>query len=121
MAAWNELTQQQRDEVLDLLAAQRDWAGAMARLGNLGRAIAAKYAGNVETTLASLDAGEIPAYDAGQGQEPLTKADLLALVGYAIDSSATPDNSPGSYNTAYHRALYVRAAGLYNTLQQGRG
>lgn len=88
----------------------------MARMGNLGRAIAAKHAGNVETTLALLDDGIIPNYDSGKGEEPLSKADMLALVGYAIDSSATADGASGSYNTAYHRALYVRAAGLYNTL-----
>jgi hypothetical protein len=120
MAAWAALTQQQRDEVVQELSAVREWSGAMARLGNLGRAIAAKHAGNVESTLGTLDAGEIPVYDAGVGQEPLTKADLLALVGYAIDSSNTTDNAAGSYNTNYHRALYVRAAGLYNTLQQGQ-
>jgi hypothetical protein len=121
MAAWSELTQQQRDEILDLIKAQRDWSGAMARLGNLGRAIAAKYSGNVETTLASLDAGEIPVYDATRGQEPLTKSELITLVGYAIDSSNTADGAAGSYNTGFHRALYVRAAGLYDTLQQGQG
>lgn len=121
MAAWNELTQGQRDEVTDLLKAQREWAGMMARLGNLGRAIAAKYSGNVETTLGALGAGEIPVYDASQGQEALTKQDLASLVGYAIDSSNTADGASGSYNTNYHRSLYVRAAGIYNTLQQGNG
>jgi hypothetical protein len=121
MATWAQLTQAQRDEVTQELTAVREWAGMMARLANLGRAIAAKHAGNVETTLALLDAGEIPVCDVSQGEEELTKAELLTLAGYAIDASATPDGSPGSYNTAYHRAMFVRAAGLYNTLQQGNG
>lgn len=122
MAAWSELTQQQRDEVQDMLRAQREWSGMMARLGNLGRALALKYNGNVETTLAALDAGEIPVYDSGQGQEPLTKAELIDLVGYAMTSSEVEQGgeSPTSYNTNYHRALYVKAAGLWNTLQQGQ-
>ena len=119
MAAWNELTQPQRDEIIDLLKVQREWSGMMARLCNLGRALALKYNGNVETTLAGLNAGEIPVYDASLGQEALTKAELADLVGYAITSSVTTEAAAGSYNTDYHRALYVRAAGIYNTLQQG--
>lgn len=120
MAAWNALTQQQRDEVSDLLKAAREWAGTMARLNALGQAIGLKYTGNVETTLGSLDAGEIPVYDAAKGEEAITKAELQNLAGYAITASATPDGSSGSYNTNYHRALFIRAAGLYQTLQQGQ-
>lgn len=123
MAAWNELTQQERDEVSQCLAAVREWSGMVARLCNLGRAISQKYAGNVETTLGNLDAGDIPVYDSGRGEEALSKADLMTLVGYAMQSSEyvqseTP-GTPTTYNTNYHRALYVRAAGLYNTIQQG--
>jgi hypothetical protein len=120
MATWAQLTQEQRDEITAVLAAQREWSGMMARLCALGRAITSKYVGNVETTLVSLDAGAIPVYDAGQGQEALTKAELQTLVGYAMTSSETADGSSGSYNTNYHRGLYVRAAGLYNTLQVGK-
>jgi hypothetical protein len=121
MAAWNALTQQQRDEITDLLKAVRSHAGQVARAHALGRAIASKYVGNVETTLSSLDAGDIPVYNASVGEEPLSKADLITLVGYAMTASETPDNSSGSYNTNYHRSLYVKAAGLFNTLQQGQG
>jgi hypothetical protein len=121
MAAWNALTQQQRDEITDLVKAVRAHAGQTARTHALGRAIASKYVGNVESTLTALDAGEIPVYDASNGEEPLTKSDLVTLVGYAMTASETPDNSAGSYNTNYHRSLYVKAAGLFNTLQQGQG
>lgn len=120
MGTWAQLTQGQRDEVADLIMAVREWSGMMARLANLGRAISAKYVGNVETTLSGLDAGEIPISNPEQGQEALSKADLLSIVGYAIDSSQTTDGASGSYNTNYHRGLYVRAAGIYHTMQQGR-
>jgi hypothetical protein len=120
MATWAQLTQEQRDEITALLTAQREWCGMMARLCALGRAITSKYAGNVETTLASLDAGSIPVYDASQGQETLTKDELINLAGYSDVSSRTSDGSNGSYYTNYHRALYVKAAGLYNTLQVGK-
>lgn len=121
MAAWNSLTQQQRDEVMQELEAVREWAGMAARLHNLGRAIASKHSGNVEATLAALDAGDIPVYDAGLGQEPLSKADLSTLAGYAIDYSNPTEGATPSFNTPYHRALYVKAAGIYNTIQQGSG
>jgi hypothetical protein len=121
MATWASLSQSDKDKILDAMGASRAWAGEMARLCALGRAIAAKYTGNVETALSGLDAGAIPVYDATQGQEQLTKAELINLVGYAMTSSETPDNSAGSYNTNYHRALFVKAAGLFNTLQKGQG
>lgn len=120
MAAWGSLTQQQRDETAELLKAVRSHAGQVARAHALGRAITSKYVGNVETTLAGLDAGEIPLYDASKGEEPLTKADLINLVGYAMTASETADGSAGSYYTNFHRSLYVKAAGLFNTLQQGQ-
>jgi hypothetical protein len=120
MATWASLTQEQRDEVIQELGAIREWCGMAARLHNLGRAIAAKHSGNVETTLAGLDAGDIPVWDAAQGQEPLSKADLLTLAGYAIDYSANTDGASPSFNTPYHRGLYVKAAGLYSTIQQGQ-
>jgi hypothetical protein len=127
MATWAQLTQQQRDEITDLLKAVRLHAGQVARAYALGRAIVSKYVGNVETTLAGLDAGDIPVYDASKGEEPLSKDDLMTLVGYAIDSSAgtQPMNQgspihPTTYYSGYHQNLYVRAAGLFNTLQQGQ-
>lgn len=113
---WNELTQAQRDEVITLMEAVRLWAGQVARLGNLGRAISSAYVGNVENTLAALDAGEIPITNGVQGADLLTKQDVLSLVGYAIDSSSTADGSSGSLNTNYHRSLYAKAAGLLNLL-----
>jgi hypothetical protein len=121
MATWASLTQAQRDEVVQEIAAVREWSGMAARLHNLGRAIAAKWSGNVETTVASLDAGDIPVYDAGLGQEALSKADLQTLAGYAIDYSVATDGATPSFNTPYHRALYVKAVGIYGTLQQGQG
>lgn len=118
--AWADLSQADKDKVSNLLKATREWAGMVARLGNLGRAIAQDYTGNVETVLGTLGSAElIPLNDSAQGQEQLTKSQLVDLIGYAITESVTTDAAPGSYNTDYHRAQYVRAAGLYNTLQQG--
>lgn len=121
MASWGSLSAADQNEVIDLLRATRLWSSMMHRLNNLGMVIASKYAGNVETIIGSLDAGPIPPTNNIAEAEQLTKAEIQNLVGYAMTCAATPDNSSGSYNTNYHRALFVRAGGLFNCLQQGNG
>lgn len=121
MASWASLSASDQNEVIDLLRAARLWSSMMHRINNLGLAIAAKWSGNVESIVSSLDAGLIPPTNNIAEAEQLTKAEIQNLVGYAITCSATPDNSSGSYNTNYHRALFVRAGGLFNCLQQGNG
>ena len=67
--------------------------------------------------LAGLDASDlIPNTSGLAGAQDLTKEQFANLMGYLIVSSATPDGSSGSFNTNYHRGLYVQAAGPGNIM-----
>lgn len=119
MATWANLDQEDRDAIASVLSLSRDFSGMLARLANLGLTINAAVGGDITAFLSGLNAGDIPVYDAASGEQVLSKADLINIVGYAQAISNTGDNVPGSYNSNFHRSLFVRAAGPYNTLQQG--
>jgi Uma2 family endonuclease len=113
MAAYESLTAEQKLVVKECVNPLRSVIGELARLCNHALAIDAKWTGNVETIIASLDEGEIvPDESTYQDSEPLTKEQIQSLVGYilAIGSTST------GYATDYHRGLYVRAAGVYEVL-----
>lgn len=114
------LTQEQQDNVQALCAVARPLTGEFARLLEKFQAVVAGYSGNVETILGQLDnADVIPNATDLAGAQGMTKAELVNLIGYMIVACATPDGSSGSFNTNYHRSLYVKAAGAANLIVEG--
>lgn len=120
---FDALSADDKAAVLALVKLLRTVAMEFAKLGNHGRAVANGWAGNVESIVNTLAAEAVipippdgPGATGLAGAQPLTKAQLTTLVGYAIDFSATTDNAAGSYNTNFHRGLYARAAGAVNTI-----
>ncbi len=121
MATWASLTPTQQAIVTDYLQATRDFAGQLARCAALGEAIGLDWSASVSAIVGSLDANTvIPVTNNVQGAENLKKEDVTNLAGYAINLSDPTNGAGTSYATPFQVALYIRAAGLYNTLQQGR-
>jgi hypothetical protein len=113
---YDSLTNEQKQAVQNWLAVARPLAGELARL--LKKTHDAGIAwGAVSTALSSLANGDlIPNATGLDGAAPIDKERLTNLAGYFITLSATADGAEGSYNTAYHRAIYLDAAGLVNTI-----
>lgn len=112
---YEDLTTEQKAAVQALSNFVRAASGELARLANHGRAVANLYAGNVETILALLDNPDvIPNATGFSGAQPLTKEELVNLVGYLMVLSDTGDNVTGSYNSNFHRGLFAKAAGIGN-------
>ena len=115
--AYEDLTQEQQASIQALSQVVRPLTGEFAKLLAKFQVAVSYYVGNVETILAGLDASDlIPNTSGLAGAQDLTKEQFVNLMGYLIASSATPDGSSGSFNTNYHRALYVRAAGPENIM-----
>ena len=111
--AYAELTPEQKEAVDALTTFIRGQSGQFAQLLTAGRAIASAYVGNVETILSQLaPSDEIPNTSGLDGAQPLTKEQLVNLIGYYLVMSDPADGASGPYGSNYHRALYVRAAGI---------
>lgn len=81
----------------------------------IGEKISAKWGGGLSTLVGGLTTGDIIPNTTGlQGSQPLTKADLTNLAGYAISISdpANASQGTGGYNGGFIAALYVKAAGI---------
>lgn len=114
---YSELSVEQQEALQNLVNPLRSFAAELAQLSNLGIGLAAAWNGGIGDIVASLDAEEsIPSTSGLTGARDATKEDVLAFIGYAIDLSNTANNTPGGgYNTAFHRALAVKLAGIVNT------
>jgi hypothetical protein len=113
MATWASLTQAQKDTVQAVVNPVRALAGNFAQLMNDAKDLGLAWNNGASAIVATLDAGEsIPNGTGLADAAPLTKDKLVNLVGYYITVGATPDGSSGSYNTNYHRAVYLDAAGI---------
>jgi len=112
-----DLTTEQKASVQAMCQLVRPLSGELGRLLEKFQAVVAYYSGNVETILGELQSSDVVPNTSGlTGAQDLTKEQLANLVGYFLVMCATPDNSVGSYNTNYHRALYAKACGPNNLL-----
>lgn len=121
--AYADLTQDQKNALQAFLSTLRPAIGQFSRSVDALRAPVALWGGNIETILGELQAGDvIPVKDDSAtptgsdlaDAQPLTKQQLVEIAGYAIDASNPADGANGSYNTPYHRARFVLAAGPSN-------
>jgi hypothetical protein len=121
MATWASLTPTQQADIQGLVAPLRSFVAELARLGDHGQAISASWNGGISTLVNSLGSTEIiPVGPSGlAGAQGLSPADVVNMVGYLIDLSNPANNTAGGgYNTAFHRALYVKACGINASLSQ---
>ncbi len=120
MAAWADLTPEQQSQVQNLVNPVRSFVAELARVATHGIAASADWNGGTSTIVNSLDADAvIPSTSGLAGAQGLVKADVINMVGYLIDLSNPANNtSGGGYNTAFHRALFVKAAGINASLVQ---
>jgi hypothetical protein len=117
MATYASLSDSDKLKIKQLVDPMRSFAGELARVCNHGRAIASKWSGDVETIVGTLDSNSVvPNTSNETGAVDLTKEQIQNLAGYFITLSDPTDNATGSYNSNYHRALFVKAIGLLNTL-----
>jgi hypothetical protein len=113
MATWASLTADQQAAIQAVATPSRGMAGTLAQLLNHAKDIGLAYSGSVEALIGSLNSGEIIPNNSGlAGASGLTRDQLINLLGYYIVMGATLDGSNGSYNTNYHRGLYIAAAGI---------
>jgi len=118
---WDQLSFEQQATVGYWLRTFRDSLGAFARALNVGQTTSNVWRANIEAILAGLpDATEIPLSDPSQGQQRLTVGQVRAAVAAMATVSNPGPAAVGSYNTPDQRWVYEVAAGLYNTIQQGR-
>lgn len=120
MASWASLSADQQDAVQSVANAVRSLQLHWQHLANAGLVVSAAWNGGVSSLVGSLadDAtGLIPNGTSYAGAQPLSRADLTNMVGYLIDVS-NPANvtGGGGYNTAFHEALRVKAAGVNATI-----
>ena len=116
--AYIDLSDEDKAAIQAMATVARALAGELARVLEKIEAVVAYYTGNVETMLGKLAASDlIPNTSGLTGAQDMTKSELVNLVSYFITASARPDNSSGSYNTKYHRALYAKACGPENLIR----
>jgi hypothetical protein len=117
MATWDNLSSDQQAALTNHQVAVRDFAGQLARLINLASRITTSWLAVANAVNNGLDAGtEIPNDQTQVGGSTLTKEDLAALSNLA----GLISDPAGAYNTPAIAAELLKAAGLYNTIQQGR-
>lgn len=108
--AYADLTAEQKGIVGEYVRQMRAATGQLARLCNIFAALDYMYDGQVVTAWASLAAGDIIEDGSGlAGISALTKAQV-AQIANAIQAILT------TYDTEALRQLYVRVAGMTNTL-----
>lgn len=113
MATWNSLTAQQQQTVQDVATPARALAGEFAQLCNKAKDLGLAYNNGAAAILATVTGSELIPNDSGlAGAQSITRDQLVNLIGYYTTIGATPDGSSGSYNTNYHRAVYLAAAGI---------
>jgi len=111
MATWEQLTDEQRSILAEYTRQLRAATGQLARLCNVFEALNYMYDAQVEDIFPSLDADAVIQDNSGlAGVDDLVESDILGIAVYAIKPFLTSYNTPGS------RELYVRIAGLVNTL-----
>lgn len=108
--AFSELTAEQQNIVSEYVRQQRAMVGAFARLLNQFEALDNMYDGQVTTAWASLLNTDVIADGSGlAGTSELTKAQV-AQIATAVQAILT------TYQTEALRQLYVRMAGMTNTI-----
>lgn len=118
MATWASLTPTEQADVQAFMGSLRAFAGDLAILANEGVAVGAAWNGGLSTIVGTLGADEvIPNASGLDGAQGVVPADVANMAGYLIDLSNPANNvGGGGYNTAFHRALMVKLAGITNTL-----
>ena len=110
MATFGQLTPEQQGIIAEYTRQQRAMVGAFARLLNQFEALDNMYDGQVTAAWASLGASDTIADGSGlAGVSELTKAEV-ASIATAVQAILT------AYQTDALRQLYVRMAGMVNTL-----
>ena len=110
MASFSDLTAEQRGIVAEYTRQQRAMVGGLARLLNQFEALDNMYDGQVVGAWASLGDTDIITDGSGlAGTSQLTKAEV-ASIATAMQAILT------TYQTEPLRQLYVRIAGMVNTL-----
>lgn len=109
MAAWAELTQEQRDIYSTFEKDLRALSGEFQRWANKAEALNTRYNAQMQAILVALDDGTIVPNSSGlAGSSSLNSdADMVSLVSY-IQGTLT------SYNTAGHKEKRAMAAGQQN-------
>lgn len=108
--AFADLTAEQQGIVAEYTRQQRAMVGAFARLLNQFEALDNMYDGQVTTAWATLDAGGVIVDGSGlAGVSQLSKAEVASIAAAVQAILAT-------YQTEALRQLYVRMAGMVNTL-----
>lgn len=111
---WTQLTLEQQQTVAELLGGTREALGMSARWLTLAGRIVTNFNAHVAPLLAGLsDTEVIPLSNPSAGQQALTVGEVRAAVALMAQAVAT-------YDTEGQRAVYVKAAGVYNTIQLGR-
>ena len=110
MATFSDLTAEQQGIVAEYTRQQRAMVGAFARLLNQFEALDNMYGGQVTAAWATLGDSDTIADGSGlAGVSELTKAEV-ASIATAVQAILT------AYQTDALRQLYVRMAGMVNTL-----
>ena len=110
MATFSELTAEQQGIVAEYTRQQRAMVGAFARLLNQFEALDNMFDGQVTTAWETLDAGGVIVDGSGlAGVSQLTKTEV-ASIATAVQAILT------TYQTEALRQLYVRMAGLTNSI-----
>ena len=110
MATFAELTAEQQGIVGEYVRQQRAMVGGLARLLNQFEALDNMYDGQVVAAWATLGATDVIADGSGlAGTSELTKTQVTQIA-TAVQAILT------AYQTEALRQLYVRVAGLTNTL-----
>jgi hypothetical protein len=113
VVAYADLTTEQKAAVQEFVQPLRSCIGNLVKVLNNTAALKAKWTGNVDGIVALLASGDlIPDESTIEDSEPLTAAGVSSLIGYLL---AMADQSTG-IGTDYHRALYVKAAGVLNQI-----
>ena len=108
--AFSDLTAEQQGIVAEYTRQQRAVVGEFARLLNRMEALDNMYDGQVTAAWASLAAGDVIADNSGwAGVSSLSKGEIASIAD-AIQVILT------DYNTEALRQLYVKMAGMTNTL-----
>lgn len=111
MATWAQLTPEQQGILAEYTRQLRAAAGQLARLVNVFEALNYMYDAQVADLWALLDSAEVIQDGSGlAGVSDLREAEVMGITVYGIKPFLTTNNTPES------RELYVKIAGLVNTL-----
>ena len=107
--AYADLIQTQKESLDAWMLLMRSTCGEIARVNNHNEVVKTEYDGTTAGILALLDdADVIPNTSGLQGAEPLTKAQVVAAVGFIEGILA--------FNTPTHREYLAKAAGEINLI-----